>query len=344
MTGKKSGKYKWWIITPLILLIIACPFICLFVSKVTGLNWGEPYTLGLSLKDFITPWIAFWGVLGVVLGVIQMQRRISIQEKQQETQKEQMQIQQKQLRNTRFSSGVELLGNDNESARIGGVYNLHFLADEYADEYLLPVCEIFCAHVCTITSDAKYRKKYSEKPSNEIQTIVKLLFKQEENDKLIFDNCKKNLTGVFLHGADFHRTTLNHVTLKKATLSHVDFGSAALSDVDFTGASLSDVDFWGAALNGVNFREATLNSVDLSGATLSPVILSGATLTSVDLSGATLNSVCFVEATLNNIDFWDTILKNVDFAVTSLGNYEYEEITRKGRSLELTKKEEPTVS
>ena len=70
------SKYKWWIISPCILLIITYPFIFLLINKISGLNLGEIYTFGLSLKDFMTPWIAFWGIIGAVLGIVQTQRRI----------------------------------------------------------------------------------------------------------------------------------------------------------------------------------------------------------------------------------------------------------------------------
>ena len=102
------------------------------------------------------------------------------------SQDEQIKIQKeqfvKQLGDTRFSSGVELLGNPNESARIGGAYYLFFLAREFPDEYLNPVCEILCSHIRTITCSEEYQKKYENIPSNEIQTIIDLLFKKQEKN------------------------------------------------------------------------------------------------------------------------------------------------------------------
>ena len=277
-----SSKYKWWIICSIIiLLIIAYPFIFLLLTEKIGLNLGDLYTFGLPLEKFMTPWIAFWGVIGAVFGVIQMQRRLTIMEKQQEAQQEQfkeqiekqevqiqiqwkqqeaqqlrwekqdkqqkelsieqqkqfeaqIENQQKQLRDTRFSLGVELLGNTNESARIGGAYNLYFLANEHRNEYLKPVCEILCAHIRTITSNKDYQETYKEKPSNEIQTILNLLFWKDKNSNLIFNDCEKKLMGTFLYGVDFVEATLNKVKLESALLSKVNFQSAKLNDVDFS--------------------------------------------------------------------------------------------------------------
>jgi len=362
------AKYKWWIAGFIILLTIAYPFIFLLVNKITGINLGELYTFDLPLREFMTPWIAFWGVIGATLGVLQMQRRISIQEKQQETQQiqfneqiekqdvqikiqqkqqedqqkrwekqdkqqeelrleqqkqfetqiekqnTQIQIQQKQLRDSRFSSGVELLGNINESARIGGAYNLYFLANEHQDEYLHPVCEILCAHIRTITSDKTYQKNNKEKPSNETQTILNLLFKKNKNDELIFDDCKKNLVGTFLDGADFIKAILSSVDFINTTLNSVDFTDAILNFVNFEDAKLH-VNLLGAKLSSVNFSNATLNSVDFIYATFNTIWFESAKFNSVSFGGAKfLDFVDFSDAKFDGeIDFTGTVFEGDSF-------------------------------
>ena len=45
----------------------------------------------------------------------------------------------------------------------------------------------------------------------------------------------------------------------------------------------------------------------------------------------------FSDATLTNVYFWDAKLEIIAFNGTVLEGYSYEEITRYGRSLELTK-------
>ena len=96
-----------------------------------------------KIKGFISKYKITWIVFLGIIGIIQVQLQITKQEKQIQVQQEQFE---KQFRNTRFSSGVELLGSPNESARIGGAYNLYCLANEYPNEYLNLVCEILCAH------------------------------------------------------------------------------------------------------------------------------------------------------------------------------------------------------
>ena len=320
------GKCKWLILG----IIFLYPFYCLLLGKI--LNFGELYTFELSLKDFMTIWIALGGIIGVVFNINLMQKRVTVmerqyaaQQKQQEDQQKrwekqdeqqeqshreqreqfvaQLENQQKQLLHSRFSAGVELLGNPNESARIGGAYNLYFLASENP-EYVKPACKILCAQIRTITHELEYQKKYEKQPSNEIQTILDLLFKKHDNGKLIFDVCEKDLERVFLAGA----------SLKDTILSDVNFNEAALSDVDFTKSILRDVKLWRAILSNVTFSNATLSNVTFSNATLSNVIFLLATLRDVTFSNATLKDiVSFSNANLRDVDFMDAKLSNIDF-------------------------------
>ena len=379
-------------------VIVILPFIYLVIIKIKS---AKPNILGLPIKDFMTIWIAFWGLFGVFLGIIQVQRQISNQDKQIHIQQNQFE---KQQCDARFSSGVELLGNPNESARIGGAYSLYFLASENK-EYLNPVCEILCAHIRNITSDKDYQEKYQEKFSNEILSIIGLLFK-DKNDSLIFNDCVKDFTGAYLHGASFLNAKLNNVCFKGAslynvefiqgTLNYVDFSNATLNNVYFSFDTLSNIRFFGTklenvrfmgTLNDIMFFESELNDVDFPCSILSKIYFTGVELNNVnflsklsdcsfsfsklrnvnfdgaelsggDFMGAELSNVRFNEAKLSNvkfcdteelisnsdittllsdIDFSDAKLEEIDFKNTVLENYDYEEITREGRSLELTK-------
>jgi len=342
-------KYKWLILWLILGVIFFYPFCCLLIGEIWCLK--ELYTFGLPLKDFMTIWIAFWGVIGVAFNIILMQRRVSNQEKQLIDQKEQFE---KQQRDTRFSSGVELLGNPHESARIGGVYNLYFLANEHQNEYLHSVCEILCAHVRTITNDIAYQEKYKEKPSNEIQSILNLLFKKDKNDELIFDKCQKNFERTFFGGANLEYATLSNVDFRYAKLDGVKLFNATLSIVKFQHAVLIGVNFGGCnKSSGVYFQNAELNNINFNDAKINGGYFMNAKLCVVYFWESELSNILFYDAKLlSDVNFWNTKLSNIDFSNaklkeneinftgTLLEGYSYEEITRPGRSLELTKLKE----
>jgi uncharacterized protein YjbI with pentapeptide repeats len=229
----------------------------------------------------------------------QLKKALTEQRKQFETQiekqNEQIEIGQKQLRDNRFSSGVNLLGNKNESIRMGGAYNLYFLARDF-DEYRKCVCEILCGHIRTITSKMEYLKKHEKKPSNEIQTILNLLFQKQY--ELIFDECKKNLEGVTLNGAIFSEAVISDVNFVDAILCNVNFDQAVCNKLDFLRAKLKHVKFGHTSLRNLNFWYTAFNNVDFSDA----------------------------EFVRQSINFRGTLLEHIP----------YEEITKPGHSLELT--------
>ena len=350
-------KYCVWISFSVLALVVVSVmveylFITLFgfvafipftdlIDKFIVKNERKPKILGLSFKKFLTPWIAFFGLLGIGIGIIQVQNQIS-------NQTTQIGIQQKQLLHSRFASGVELLGNQNESARIGGAYNLYFLASEYQKEYLNPVCGILCAHIRTITSDTVYQKKYKDKPSNEIQTILNLLFKNDKN--LIFTECDKNLEGAFLDSADFVSTSINKVRFSKAKMNKVRF-NGKINDVYFTDATLNKSTFQNIELTTVFFSYAKLSGAEFYNATLSSVYFTGAIFYDFTMNNHVklkkgdfrdvklLKNVNFSSTEFREVDFSNATLieGEINFAGTLLEGFPLDTIKRPGRSLELTK-------
>jgi hypothetical protein len=322
---KRILKWVMWIVLGAIFLY---PFYTLFFSWVFGRSFGPLYTFGLELKDFLTVWVALGGIVGVVSNVILSRKRIDKQEEQFN----------KQQREARFASGVELLGNPHESTRIGGAYTLYFLARDF-EEFRAPVCEILCAHLRSIARKDKFetdeqRKNY---PRNEVQSIIDLLLLKHKNGISIFLNEPKNFKGILFWGINANQTTDFIPTLKK-----VDFTGATLIGVLFSGSVLTEVRFFGIALTDVNFSKATLTNVYFIEATLTKVGFERATLAIVIYFEATLREVDFRRATLTRVDFGKAVLTEytVNFGGTKLEGYSDEEITREGHSLKLTADEE----
>jgi hypothetical protein len=59
------------------------------------------------------------------------------------------------------------------------VYALHELALE-EEKYRQQIAQILCSYVRSKTNEVAYQKTYTERPSNEIQTTLNLLFKEKE--------------------------------------------------------------------------------------------------------------------------------------------------------------------
>ena len=62
--------------------------------------------------------------------------------------------------------------------RLGGAYELFHLAQD-TNELRQTVFDILCAHIRRTTGEEKYRETHKSKPSEEVQSLLTLLFVQE---------------------------------------------------------------------------------------------------------------------------------------------------------------------
>ena len=100
-------------------------------------------------------------------------------------------------RQERLKNAIEHLGHNSVSIRLGGAYELFHLAQD-TEELRQTVLDILCAHIRQTTSDKKYQEDHKSKPSEEIQSLLTLLFVQEHD---VFKGLHINLQGSWLNGA-----------------------------------------------------------------------------------------------------------------------------------------------
>ena len=172
-------------------------------------------------------------------------------------------------RQERLKNAIEHLGHESDSVRLGGAYELFHLARDTPD-LRQTVLDILCAHIRRTTGGPEYRYIHLSKPSEEIQSLLTLLFVQEYE---VFTGLNINLQGSCLNGSN-----LNKARLEKANLSE-----AQLHGVDLQGAQLH-----GAYLEGVQLHGAYLMEAQLHGAALVRAQLHGAYLWRARLHGAIL--------------------------------------------------------
>ena len=301
---QSKTTFKTWLI--IISAIFFFPFIGAYINEITSVYICDLYTLGLDRKDFFTVWIALFGAIGIAFNIHQNHQRTANQDKQLEKQTEQIELQSKSQRDSRFSKGVELLGNANESARTGAAYSLYFLAKDYQEELAKPVFEILCAHIRSITTTEEYKTNNNERPSNEIQSILNLLFINDQS-KLIFNGLKANLAYCCLIGANLPRANLllanlSNSNLTFAELSYANLSEANLSKADLSGDNLLQANLSNANLSEANLYFAYLIEADLSYAKLVEANLSRAKLAKTNLKYANLAHTNLAYTNLSEID------------------------------------------
>ncbi len=96
-------------------------------------------------------------------------------------------------RQERLKNAIEHLGHNSVSVRLGGAYELFHLAEDSAEDakdLRQSILDILCAHIRQTTDEDEYREKYKSKPSEEIQSLLTLLFVQEHE---VFKGLRMNL-------------------------------------------------------------------------------------------------------------------------------------------------------
>ena len=243
--------------------------------------------LGLSDKNEALKFlgISMGGIL-IALQALMSYRRAKAMEGTAESQAKATEEQAKANQHTeegqrqeRLRNAIEHLGHDKESVRLGGAYELFHLAKD-TEDLRQTVLDILCAHIRQTTSEDKYRKKYKSKPSEEIQSLLTLLFVQKHE---VFKGCHIKLQESWLNGAE-----LSIADLQEAELSRTHLQGAWLHEADLKGANLVEVQLQGAHLEKLYLRGANLLRAQLQGAFLDKAQLQGARLSWAYLQGSSL--------------------------------------------------------
>ncbi len=171
-------------------------------------------------------------------------------------------------RQERLKNAIEHLGHESESVRMGGAYELFHLARD-TEDLRQTVMDILCAHIRRTTGEDEYREKHEWKPSEEVQSLLILLFVQEHE---VFKGCRIDLRESWLNGAILNRARLRGANLAGAWLR---------------GAFFVQTQLQGAFLILADLQEASLIRTHLQGADLYEAQLQGANLDEVQLQGTT---------------------------------------------------------
>ena len=177
-------KDNWEYIAIGILVIFLLVVMCV-MWKMPNANGKEAYRF---LRDVAT-------VLLALIATVALLRRAAALDKtakaQNETAKAQREISKATLQSneqTIFKDGLGFLGDDSESVRLGGIYNLHELAINNP-ERSKDILEILCAHLRSKTNEDDYQELYPTRPSVEISSLLRLLTNEESKQR---ETCKEN--------------------------------------------------------------------------------------------------------------------------------------------------------
>ena len=206
-------------------------------------------------------------------------------------------------RQERLKNAIEHLGNASGSVRLGGAYELFHLAEDEDEDTAegkkdlrQTVLDILCAHIRRTTGEPKYRDEYPSNPSEEIQSLLTLLFMQEHK---VFTGLDINLQGSCLNGSNLRQARLEKANLRGAQLQGAHLWYAHLHDAELIRAQLHGADLQDAQLHGAHLQEAQLHGADLQDAQLQGAHLEDAQLYGAHLEDAQLHEADLQDAQLH---------------------------------------------
>ena len=187
----------------------------------------------------------FSGVIAIV-GLILFYQRL-------EKQEEQIDLQRKQRTDDRFTTAVELLGSSETSARTGAIYSLYHLSIE-DEKYRKEVAQILCSHIRSKTNEPDYKEEHKDRPSNEIQTTIDLLLKNQDGNKGLY--CQDFAKEKSFPQANFKYAYLVKADFYEAQCQGANFSNAQCQEANFTFAQFQGAYFNHAQCQGANFGAA----------------------------------------------------------------------------------------
>ena len=211
-------------------------------------------------------------------------------------------------RQERLKNAIEHLGHDSDSVRLGGAYELFHLAED-TKELRQTTLDILCAHIRRTTSEKEYQHNYPSKPSEEIQSLLTLLFVKNYR---VFSGCYINLQGSWLNGAD-----LEDARLKNANLKYVRFIHTNLSN-----AYLERANLFNAKMQASNLTSAKLMNADLSEAKMQVTDFSFTEMQKVKLVKTQMQASYFRETQMQGAFFENTNMRGANFAMSDWDTFE----------------------
>lgn len=184
-------------------------------------------------------------------------------------------------------NAIEHLGHKSVTVRISGARELFHLAKDSRD-LRQDALDILFAHIRQMTTSQTKRKI---KPSEEIQSLLKLLFIDEHD---VLEDYSIDLQGSYLSGAKLSKARLQGANLREARLQGADLSEAQLQKADLKEARLQVANLSKAQLQGADLREARLQVADLTKAQLQKA----------DLTKAQLQGANHREAQLQGVSSW----------------------------------------
>lgn len=208
-----------------------------------------------------------------------------------------------------------MLGDAALTVRLGGIYALQRLAEDYPSDYHVPIMRLFCAFIRNPTGNENdptpafipiEDDQIVPSPREDVQAVVSAIGSRSKQGKAI-----EKYYGYTL---DLRNAVLAFMELNGADLNGANLREAILYRADLTEAKLSNASLFRAKLDGAVLCQARCDKTDFYAAQLGHITAASANFAGADLFGANLLRANLRSATLSGAKMGATNLLYADFA------------------------------
>jgi uncharacterized protein YjbI with pentapeptide repeats len=333
MSANKTDKILRWLIGTTVIFALVLNLIVFAASNKKELSIQQQ--MQYRSQALNTTAIMFLG-LAVMINAYYagkradaMEKNAIAAEKSVELGMQNAQISQDRLIAERFMATITQLGHERIETRIGAIYVLERIAQDFPKEHwtIMEILAAFVRENTAIQKDivtteedlapihwGKQRSKvlstkqvephpHEEAPKIRRDVQAALTVIGRRNSLLELENQKLDLRNTDIRRADLLGANLERADLRGTDLSGADLRGSNLSGANLHGAKLArsilyETNLLKANLRGANLQGANLNRANLCGANLRAADLQQATLRAANLQGANLYKANLQQATL----------------------------------------------
>lgn len=200
----------------------------------------------------------------------------------------------------RFKNAITMLENKNVNTCLGGIYSLDNIAHDN-EEYRSQVFYILIAFINDKTNkissweSLSTEDRFSEKPSIEVITAIKVLFTKE---KKLYANLPGELKDSKLYGGNY---------------DEMNFSNCSFTNVEFQNSSFKKTYFVNCNVNRTNFTYSQIINADFTGAKIYKSVLECCFFTFSHFTASRIESTSFVCSHISCVDFQGSILQFCNF-------------------------------
>ena len=208
------------------------------------------------------------------------------------------------LLNERYQKAAEMLGSPVLPVRLGGIYALQSLAQEYPKEYHIHVMRLLCAFVRSPVFDDTLVPTESQK---------ELRIELREDVNIAMDVIgKRSMSNIEIERAlefrlDLRGADLRGIMLHMADLSQASFDDAQLPNARIWSTNMSDTTFYFANLSGVEINDSRMVGAQLA--------------MNIDMSGAKIINSDLRRTRIDHADLSDAHIQYSDFSGGAIFNF-----------------------